>query len=203
MSGKKSTDTLVETKKDDRVRAWSFILYPDSLPNDWLHEFENLQIPVCISPLHDKDVNELDEEQKKPHYHVIMYFEGKKSFNQVKDISVGIFHGTIPKKVNSIKGATRYLTHMDNPEKYPYKQSEVKVLYGYEYDKYIDISNAMRYELIGEMYQFIEFNDINYYCDLVAYAQDNREDWFHLLCDNSTYCISCYIKDRNNKMRGR
>ena len=205
MSEKKSSDVKFKdiTKEDHdkggRFRNWSFIMYPESMPDDYLYQLELLQVPVAISPLHDQDINELDDEQKKPHYHVILCFEGKKSYEQVREISVDIFHGTVPKKVNSLKGATRYLTHMDNPEKHRYPESQVKVLYGFDYDSQVDISNSRRYELIGEMLDFIVYNDVRYYCDLLEFAKQNREDWFHTLMDHSTYCIVTFINDRSKK----
>lgn len=36
-------------------RNFAFILYPESLPKDWLVQLETLGVPMAISPLHDKD----------------------------------------------------------------------------------------------------------------------------------------------------
>ena len=57
--------------KDKRfkTRAWTFIVYPDSAPDDWRDILDDLHIPWCESPLHDKDQNPTGE-QKKAHWHV-------------------------------------------------------------------------------------------------------------------------------------
>jgi len=38
-----------------KARIFSCILYPESLPEDWLAKLETLGMPMAISPLHDKD----------------------------------------------------------------------------------------------------------------------------------------------------
>lgn len=60
-----------------RGRSWTIIVYPDSLPKNWLELLQNE--PVAISPLHDKDVNP-DGTLKKPHYHIVLNYKGNKSF---------------------------------------------------------------------------------------------------------------------------
>ena len=55
-------------------RTWAFVIYPDSLPSNWEEIILNTGLPMAISPLHDKDINP-DGTEKKPHYHVIIYYE--------------------------------------------------------------------------------------------------------------------------------
>lgn len=70
--------------KDKRfkTRAWTFIVYPDSAPDNWRDILDDLHIPWCESPLHDKDQNPTGE-QKKAHWHVLLYSDGPKSFDNV------------------------------------------------------------------------------------------------------------------------
>lgn len=70
----------METKKSNekRTRNWWFVLYPDSAPNNWKAILNDLHIQYYVSPLHDKDINP-DGEMKKPHWHVIVTFEGIKA----------------------------------------------------------------------------------------------------------------------------
>ena len=74
-----------EKTRDLRQRTYATIVYPDSAPNDWQDILASLCIPAFISPLHDKDTNPTGE-PKKPHYHVLLMFDGKKSSAQVDDI---------------------------------------------------------------------------------------------------------------------
>ena len=115
MADKKSTN---EKKTDDRTRNFTALLYPDSrnTPDNWLQILSELQIPMFISPLHDKDVD-ISGEPKKPHHHIILMFEGKKSIEQAKEIFdlVGAvpppeIQGKSSMKVASIRGAARYLS---------------------------------------------------------------------------------------------
>lgn len=186
-----------ETDSSKRYRNWAFIMYPDSCPGNWRNIFEELQIPCVVSPLHDKDVNELDFEQKKPHYHVILSFEGKKSRCQVEDIAKNLFCGTVPQPVHSLKGACRYLTHMDNPDKFQYSSKDVSIFAGFDYDAYTSfVTSSVRYELISDMMDFVIEADITSYTELMLYAKENCYDWFQILCDNSSYCLVQFIKDR-------
>lgn len=47
----------MSTKKDDRARVWTFILYPDSAPEDWREVISSWHVPACASPLHQYDKN--------------------------------------------------------------------------------------------------------------------------------------------------
>ncbi|MDF9661329.1 Rep family protein, partial [Bacillus cereus] len=43
--------------KDERTRNWTFIVYPESTPENWREIINDLHTPWIESPLHDKDVN--------------------------------------------------------------------------------------------------------------------------------------------------
>lgn len=101
--------------KDTRSRNFATVVYPDSAPENWLSIASELCVPAFISPLHDKDVNPTGED-KKPHWHVMFMFEGKKSIEQVQELFIS-FGGVGIEKVNSIRSYARYLCHLDNPDK--------------------------------------------------------------------------------------
>ena len=116
---------------DDRKRDYACVVYPDSAKKDWISIIADLKVPVFISPLHDQDVNP-DGELKKPHYHVMFMFEGKKSEDQF-DFIKSLFGGVGNELILSRKGYARYLCHLDNPEKAQYHISEVISLCGANY----------------------------------------------------------------------
>lgn len=192
----------MEKKKDTRARHWSFIVYPESAPENWIELLKSQMFTFAVSPLHDKDLCESPNsdgvrEPKKPHYHVFMCFEGKKSYEQVKTITDSL-QATIPQAVVSAKGLIRYFVHKDDPNKYQYDIKDIFV-YGD-----IDIitpfqTSSSRYEAIREMLIFVDENGIMEFQDLMNYAMFEREDWFRYLCDSCAYIVQEYIKSARHR----
>ena len=178
-------------KKDERVRNWTFIAYPDSVPENWLDILKSYCVPFAISPLHDSDLN-ADETEKKPHWHVVFAFAGNKSFTQVSDISKSV-NATIPQKVQNMNGIIRYFVHMDNPEKHQYQVDDIMSFCGFDVDAYFKITSTNRYLAIKEMIEIIRDNDIREYSEFVMWCMEYRFDWFKLLCDNCSYIIKEFI----------
>lgn len=173
------------------------IVYPESAPENWQNIIDEEHVQWVESPLHDKDLNPTGEE-KKPHWHVLLMFEGNKTFEQVKEITDKL-NAPIPQKCASAHGLIRYMLHWDNPEKTQYKQSDIKVHGGADIVKYLQPTFTARYELLREMMGFIDDNGICEMHTMLNYASNNRfEDWFPLLCDNSAYIIGEYIKSRRH-----
>lgn len=124
---------------ESRYRVWTCIVYPESAPENWESILDDKHISFCVSPLHCYDVNELDGELKKAHYHVIFAFEGKKSFEQVFELTEQL-NSPIPKRVDSLRGAVRYLVHYDNPEKFQYSISDIRCYGGFDLADYFQAS---------------------------------------------------------------
>ena len=145
--------------------------------------------------MHDKDTN-ADGTPKKPHIHVLVMYEGKKSFEQVKELTDRL-NAPIPQKCANAKGLVRYFAHMDNPEKVQYSKSDIIAHGGADVSAYLKATGMSRYEQIGEMMEFIEQENITEIREILLYAKRERfEDWFPLLCDNSAYIIGEFIKSR-------
>lgn len=184
-------------EKDERVRLWATVVYPESAPDNWLTILRDLMIPCYVSPLHDKDFN-ADKTPKKAHYHVMLVFEGKKSRAQIEEI-VKRFGGVGQENVKSKRGYARYLCHLDNPEKAQYSPDDVLSYGGLDYDS--DIGTVInKYKVISEMIDFVSANNIFYYSDLCDYARINEPQWFRVLCDNGSYMLKEYIKSNKYKL---
>lgn len=191
-------DEKKSRKKVERTRNWSFILYPESAPRNWRDMLDNEHIQWVESPLHDKDVNEGDAETKKPHYHILLMFEGVKTFEQIKVLTTRL-NAPTPQQAHSVKGLVRYMAHMDNPEKYQYDKSGIIGHGGADIAELLKPTSADRYALIREMAQFVKDRDITEYNELFYYAMEERfEDWFPLLCDSATYAINAVIKSNRH-----
>jgi len=142
-------------------------------------------------------MNPDNETEKKAHWHILLTFTGKKSYEQVLEITKKL-NATIPMPCKNVKGLIRYFIHLDNPEKKQYSASDIVGHGGFDPAPYLKATGASRYELIREMQRWIKTNqcfDVN---DFMDYAAETRfDDWYPLLCDNSLMFIREYIKARH------
>lgn len=177
-----------------RVRNYATVVYPESAPDGWQDILSQHFVPAFISPLHDKDLNPTGE-PKKPHYHVLIMFDGVKTKEQAQDIFLSI-GGVGCEVVQSIRGYARYLCHLDNPEKAQYKQEDVRSLCGADYPGTIGLVTD-KYKAIGEMIDYCSEYNIYSYSDLLEYCRMERFDWFRVLCDNGTVVMKEYLKSKS------
>lgn len=68
-----------------RYRNFGCLVYPESAPEGWKDMVSDLHVAAFISPLHDKDMDPQNQ-PKKPHYHVMLMYEGKKSRQQIEEV---------------------------------------------------------------------------------------------------------------------
>lgn len=185
-----------QARKGKRGEIWAIIVYPDSAPENWKEILAETLLPICISPLHDKDVDP-DGQLKKPHYHVAIHFENTVSENVVSLIAQSL-NAPFPKKQATWRGICRYLCHLDNPEKARYSEKDVVCLGGADYYSII-ASSADKYETIAEILEWLD-NPSNReihlwsYSRLLKWCKDNNEKWFRGLCDNCSWVVSEYLK---------
>lgn len=188
-------------KKSNRFRNFATIIYPDNLntPSNWIEIIENWHVNAFLSPLHDKDVNPEENEPKKPHFHFMVCFDSLKSCDQVKLLFDQI-GGVGFEIIQNCRNYARYLCHLDNPEKFQYSPQNVRV---FGCDDYLSIIGlpSDKYRMIDEMLQFCYENGIFYFCDLLMYARENKQDWFRSLCDNSSFVMGQFFRSFNAKIK--
>lgn len=187
---------LKDSKKEKksgskRTRNFATVVYPESAPSDWQELLSSQLVPTFISPLHDKDTNPTGE-KKKDHYHVIIMFDSVKTIEQATDM-FRLIGGVGCEVVNSLRGYARYLCHLDNPEKEQYSPDDVRALGGADYFSIIGLPTD-RYEIVGEMMDYIDSHSVYDVRTLMRYARLERPDWFRALCDNSMMVIKEYLK---------
>lgn len=183
-------------KASDRTRLWCAVIYPESAPSNWREILDDYHIEWAESPLHEFDINEGTGEVKKAHWHIVLSFDGPKSFDQVSDM-LRPLNGPIPIKCHSLKGAVRYFIHLDNPEKYQYSRGGIIGHGGFDIDSALAPSSSARYDMISDMMEFCQDYNIKEFCDLLEYSRINhREDWFPLLCDSASIVLREYIKSK-------
>ena len=65
------------TKNVEKSRNWATIVYEESAPDDWQEILDDFHVPGYRIE-HTEDGN-------KPHWHVMLTFDGVNSFEQMKD----------------------------------------------------------------------------------------------------------------------
>lgn len=181
------------TTSSARNRNFACVVYPESAPEGWKDTLSRFCVSGFISPLHDKDVNPTGE-PKKPHYHVMLMFPGKKSKPQVEEIFSKI-GGVGCEVVGSARGYGRYLCHLDNPEKVQYAPTDVTNIAGADYLGLIGTSSD-KHVAISEMQQFCDRYDVNSFYLLCNYADAHRSDWARVLHDTSAIFMREWLKSR-------
>lgn len=198
-----------------RGRNWTFILYPDSCNKNFKSIIDDLHISWCLSPYHDKDTTinyETGEiEKKKEHYHVLLTFEGNKSYEQIYEICSSV-NGVMPPLdaensvkrtccVSSIRGMVRYFTHIDNPDKFLYDKTEIECHGGMEIDEYFSYKGSAIKSMIAEMQAYCDANSVYEFSDLMDYSIKNKYDtWFDLLTvGKQSYIMQTYLTSKRLK----
>ena len=163
--------------KKIKKRNWAFILYLDSAPQNWRDILQETGLMFAISPYHDKDIDP-NGETKKPHYHVIMCFDGPTTYNNAKRITESV-NATIPQPLEQIRGYYRYFTHLDNPEKYQYNESDISTINGFDINNYIEMTYTEVSRYLLQIQHLIREKVITEYSDLLDYLCDNdlKELW--------------------------
>lgn len=181
-------------------RNWAFVVYPESLPENYEEIITETGLPMVFSPLHDKDVNPTGE-TKKPHYHVICYYENSTTSRAVKENVTDKLNGTIPIKLESMTGMYRYHLHLDNPEKYQYDDRDRKFFNGFDVNKVDSLTYTEISKFLQEIQKLIITEHIMEYADLLDILLDN--ELFNLwdVARNNTIMLNTYITSRRYKTK--
>ena len=170
--------------KSARFRNWSFLIYPDSAPSNFLDIISSFQVPCALSPLHDHDFKD-DGSPDKPHYHFLLTFSGVTSFDTVKSLSDQL-SGVLPVRCLSVIGSYRYFIHLDNPEKWQYDSAEIRHFGGFRPpgDSLVD-----EISILEDILSFVVENNI---CEVSYLARVSRElypAWNRVLLTRNPYFI--------------
>lgn len=145
-------------KIDNRSKIWNVIFYPDSAPDYWEDIIKDTHVSCAVSPLHNMDrwtakdeaENPLHKkgETKKPHYHLHIHYDGNKTQEQVfRDFCVPLNTKLNPVISNSDRNDTRYLIHLDNDDKAPYRMDEIRFFNGFDFKDYFEMSENEEFDM--------------------------------------------------------
>ena len=179
---------------DLRSRNFATVIYPESAPPDFIDRISDLHVKGFLSPLHDRD-------DKKAHFHLLLMYDGKKSFDQAKSDfeSVG---GVGCEVVKSSKGYARYLCHLDDKDKALYSVDYVKCFGGADYNSFIKEATD-KLGILMDIMDFCDQYDVYSFYALCNYCRKHRPDWFSYLSESSVF-IREWLKSREwSKESGR
>lgn len=190
-----------------RTRNWTAVFYPESCPENWRDIITNWHARAYVSPLHDQDKNPDAEGGgdaiKKAHYHLVVCYDGPKSFEQVKE-NTDELNGTIPQRVDSLRGMIRYLVHMDNPEKAQYSKADISLFNGADLDVMFAPSPSQMKQMRRDIIDFIKEHNITEFSDLVDKLDApplslEHPDWSDIVAEQKTVFFSAYLRSRKYK----
>lgn len=182
-----------------KSRYWAFLYYEDSPIKNYKEYFIEHGSRVVISPWHDRDINELDGTLKKKHKHIILCYEGPVTESNVLH-TIKPFNSPIPIPQDNFKGAIKYLTHSNNPEKAQYKIEDIEFV---GYDSLSDIFEITE-EDIRRIWQdikkrteegILEYSDLTDYYLVGGYIQE-----FSYVI-NHTISVGKYLDSKRHKQR--
>ena len=207
-------------KVDNRSKIWNVIFYPDSAPDYWQDILTDSRVSCAVSPVHNldrwtaKDEAENPKhkqgEYKKPHYHLHLHYDGNKTEEQViRDFCIPL---NAPEKAlisNSDRNDTRYLIHLDNPDKAPYRLDECRFFNGFNVKDYFDMSEDELENLGVEIDNFIfqeritEYSVLNRklidlgYMPWLKYVKNHTMHYNYLLKSYSHAGFKIEVKDND------
>lgn len=186
------------TVRITKARHFAFLLYPESIPDNWQELLESLAVSIAISPLHDLDKKEddalTDDEKlivlkggivyKKPHYHVIYIARNPVSVESVRKKikrklgNVSITHIEI---IDDIKGTYEYLTHESKSakakNKHVYDKKDVVHLNDFDIDRYITLDQSEKKELKSKLLRIVSENHLVNVIDLLNFLKSHGEQY--------------------------
>jgi hypothetical protein len=142
-------------RKYIKSRNFGFIIYPDSIPENWEECLSKLDVPMAVSPLHDKDKSNVEGQMyKKPHYHVLYIAKNPVTTesirNKVKRIlgDKSVSHIEI---IDSIENTFKYLTHESKSaikkKKHKYDKQDIIYINNFDIDRYVKLDENQKREL--------------------------------------------------------
>lgn len=189
-------------EKKVKKRHWAFVAYPDSLPENWIEMLKQSGLKVAISPLHDRDTNPTGE-PKKPHYHVIVSYDGPTTFGNVEGLTKRLKQ-PIPQPLEQVRGYYRYLTHEDNPEKAQYDKADIRTLNGFNILDFVELTKSEVTKYIREIRRFICDNNITEYAALLDILDEGASipsEWFEVAVTH-TLLFTGYLRSRRYMVTG-
>ncbi|MCZ1658616.1 replication protein, partial [Enterococcus faecium] len=167
----------------EKARYFTFLLYPESIPNDWELKLEMLGVPMAISPLHDKDKSNVEGQQyKKPHYHVLYIAKNPVTADSVRwkiKKTLGEKSLALVQVVLNVENTYLYLTHESKDaiakKKHVYDRADIKLINNFDIDRYVTLDVEEKGELFNVVVSVIRAYMLENIFDLYDFVEENGE----------------------------
>lgn len=167
----------------EKSRYFTFLLYPESIPNDWELKLETLGVPIAVSPLHDKDKSNVEGQQyKKPHYHVIYIAKNPVTADSVRwkiKKLLGENSLAIVQVVLNVENTYLYLTHESKDaiakKKHVYDKANIKLINNFDIDRYVTLDVEEKTEIFNVVVSLIRTYTLQNIFDLYDFIDENGE----------------------------
>lgn len=164
----------------DKSRYFTFLLYPESIPEDWKSKLELIGVPIAISPFHDMDektdkskwtpddVIRNGKHYKKPHYHVVYVAKNPVTADSVRyKIKQLLGDRSIAKVqivIRSMASMYSYLTHESKDaiekKKHKYNKKDITLINNFDIDRYISLDVEDKDDMLNDVCDLIDDHDI-------------------------------------------
>lgn len=170
----------------DKARYFTFLLYPESIPEDWEMHLELTGIPMAISPLHNKDKSSVEgQEYKKPHYHVVYVAANPVTTHSVRMKIQRILGKQSIAKVQVVKQSMEniylYLTHESKDaiakNKYKYDKKEIKLLNNFDIDRYVVLDVEDKDEMLNDVCDMIDEHSLANIRELRRFVKEHGTEY--------------------------
>lgn len=203
----------------EKSRYFTFLLYPESVPEDWLTKLETLDVPMAISPLHDKDESPLGG-YKKPHWHVIYVAKNPVTADSVRikikrllgDNSIAM----VQIVEQGMESMYLYLTHESKDaiakNKHVYQKSEIRLLNNFDIDRYVvfDVTEQkeLKHQLVDLIFRLhlVNISDLMGYLDTFGLGVLSAKSMKHVnevISANTGFFRLCFDANYQNGFRAR
>ncbi|MGV3355206.1 replication protein, partial [Streptococcus orisratti] len=167
----------------EKARYFTFLLYPESIPNDWELKLETLGVPIAVSPLHDKDKSNVEgQKYKKPHYHVLYIAKNPVTADSVRwkiKKLLGEKSLAMVQVVLNVENTYLYLTHESKDaiakKKYVYDKADIKLINNFDIDRYVTLDVEEKAELFNVVVSLIRAYTLQNIFDLYDFIDENGE----------------------------
>lgn len=153
----------------EKARYFTFLLYPESIPNDWIDNLELIGVPIAISPLHDKDLSDVEgQKYKKEHYHVIYVSKNPVTAESVRlkvKRSLGDKSVAMVQIVStSMENMYLYLTHESKDaiakNKHKYSKADIRLLNNFDIDRYVKLDVEDKDDMLNDVCDLIDDHNL-------------------------------------------
>lgn len=191
--------------KGTRHKVWMFVFYPDSADEDWREIADELGLPFCVSPLHDRDTWTKKDERKnpkhkagtvkKPHWHGLADYPQPVDYETVK--SDFEFLGTSNIKYAKSKASMAlYLCHLGSKDKAQYDPDEVLEFGGANWHDWCSELQDL-HAMMKEMRAWLRENsDIHRweFQFFVDWCDSHNDEWSRALDLQCSWAIGNYME---------